>query len=145
METENVAIFSEIVRQKEKLGIPLIGECYVVEHGEKTPTETHLKVKRVTRVMAELGADLIKCFLTCEFQKVVDNLPVPAFTIGAEKLDDDLDVLVKAAESVRQGARGIIFGRNIFMADKPRKLINALNSVINENKKPQEALNGTNS
>ena len=32
METENVRIFSEVVRQKERLGIPLMGECYVVEH-----------------------------------------------------------------------------------------------------------------
>ena len=36
MEVNNVSIFSEVVRQKEKLGIPLIGECYVVEHKEKT-------------------------------------------------------------------------------------------------------------
>lgn len=29
-ETLNVSIFSEVVRQKEILGFPLIGECYVV-------------------------------------------------------------------------------------------------------------------
>ena len=65
--------------------------------------------------MVELGADLIKCFLTDDFQDAVDNLSVPAFTIGAEKLDNDLDVLKKAETSVAQGVRGIIFGRNIFM------------------------------
>ncbi|MCK4516144.1 MAG: hypothetical protein KAU31_12860 [Spirochaetaceae bacterium] len=58
-ETENVGIFAEVVRQKEALGIPLIGEAYVVEHAEKTPEEVHLKVKRVSRIMAELGADLM--------------------------------------------------------------------------------------
>ncbi|MDZ7837482.1 MAG: hypothetical protein U5N58_05790 [Actinomycetota bacterium] len=35
-ETDNIAVFTEVVRQKEKLGIPLIGECYVVEHMDKT-------------------------------------------------------------------------------------------------------------
>ncbi len=140
METENVRIFSEVVRQKERLGIPLIGECYVVEHREKTPEEVHNKVKRVTRVMAELGADLIKCFLTDSFREVVDNLPVPAFTIGAEKLDSDLDVLTKAAMSVAQGARGIVFGRNIFMSEKPKALTAALNRVINEGVSPDEAV-----
>ena len=140
METENVRLFSQVVRQKERLGIPLIGECYVVEHKDKTPDEVHKKVKRVTRVMAELGADLIKCFLTVNFQDVVDNLPVPAFTIGAEKLDNDLDVLKKAADSVTQGARGIIFGRNIFMSDKPKALIGALNRVINDHVSPEEAV-----
>lgn len=140
METLNVEIFSEVVRQKERLGIPLIGECYVVEHKEKSSEEVHKKVKRVTRVMAELGADLIKTFYTGErFHEVVDNTPIPVFTIGAEKLKTDLEVLKKAHNSVMQGARGIIFGRNIFMAEKPSRLIEALNEVINDRMKPELA------
>ncbi len=140
-ETDNVRIFTEIVRQKERLGIPLIGEAYVVEHKEKTPEQVHLKVKRVSRVMAELGADLIKTFYTGErFHEVVANTPVPVFTIGAEKLDSDLDVLKKAHDSIRQGARGIIFGRNIFMAENPPALIRALNAVINDGIVPEAAL-----
>ncbi|MFP4384234.1 MAG: class I fructose-bisphosphate aldolase [Spirochaetia bacterium] len=139
METDNVRVFSEVVREKEKLGIPLIGECYVVEHKEMSPDELHNKVKRVTRIMVELGADLIKCFYTKDFDKIVSNLPVPAFTIGAEKLSNDLDVLKKASDSVASGARGIIFGRNIFMADKPKELIAALNRVINNGENPESA------
>lgn len=139
-ERDNVRLFAEVVRQKERLGIPLIGEAYVVEHQEKTPDEVHMKVKRVSRVMTELGADLIKTFFTGErFHEVVENTPVPVFTIGAEKLNTDLEVLRKAADSVNQGARGIIFGRNIFMADDPPALIRALNAVINDGVSPEEA------
>lgn len=139
-EAENVRLFSEVVRQKEQLGIPLIGEAYVVEHAEKTPEQVHLKVKRVSRIMAELGADLVKTFYTGErFHEVVENTPVPVFTIGAEKLDTDLAVLKKAADSINQGARGIIFGRNIFMADDPPALVRALNAVINKGVSPEEA------
>jgi DhnA family fructose-bisphosphate aldolase class Ia len=140
LETENVAVFSDVVRQKERLGIPLIGECYVVEHKELSADQLHAKVKRVTRVMAELGADLIKCFYTGErFHEVVENLPVPVFTIGAEKLASDIDVLQKAKNSVAQGARGIIFGRNIFMAQKPQALIKALGEVMNAGRDPRDA------
>lgn len=140
LETENVAVFSEVVRQKERLGIPLIGECYVVEHKDMSPDQLHAKVKRVTRVMAELGADLIKCFFTGDrFHEIVENLPVPVFTIGAEKLASDVDVLRKAKNSVAQGARGIIFGRNIFMAKKPHALIEALGEVMNAGRDPQDA------
>ncbi len=139
-ETENVRLFSEIVRQKERLGIPLIGEAYVVEHKEKTAKQVHLKVKRVSRIMAELGADLIKTFYTGDcFHEVVENTPVPVFTIGAEKLNTDLDVLKKAHDSITQGARGIIFGRNIFMAKNPPALIKALNAVINDGVMPEKA------
>ncbi len=96
-----------MVRQKQLLGIPLIGECYVVEHAELTAERLHAKVKRVTRVMAELGADLIKCFFTGErFHEVVQNVPVPVFTIGAEKLSTDLAVLQKAKDSVDAGRPG---------------------------------------
>jgi DhnA family fructose-bisphosphate aldolase class Ia len=140
MEVNNVNIFSEVVRQKEKLGIPLIGECYVVEHREKTKQQVHDKVKRISRIMAELGADLIKTFYTGKkFHEVIENTPVPIFTIGAEKLNTDLAVLEKAHGSVQQGARGIIFGRNIFMADNPKILTKALNDVINKDVTPKEA------
>jgi DhnA family fructose-bisphosphate aldolase class Ia len=140
-ETENVRIFAEVVRQKENLGIPLIGEAYVVEHKEKTPDQVHQKVKRVSRIMAEMGADLVKTFYTGDrFDEVVENTPVPIFTIGAEKLNTDLDVLKKAHDSVSRGARGIIFGRNIFMAQNPPKLIAALNAVINDGVPPEEAV-----
>jgi len=140
-EAENVKLFSEVVRQKEALGIPLIGECYVVEHSDKTPEEVHQKVKRVSRVMSELGADLIKTFYTGDrFSEVVENTPVPIFTIGAEKLNTDLAVLKKAYYSIKYGARGIIFGRNIFMAKDPKKLVSALNDVINKEVMPEEAI-----
>ncbi|MCK4516143.1 MAG: hypothetical protein KAU31_12855 [Spirochaetaceae bacterium] len=69
----------------------------------------------------------------------MENTPVPVFTIGAEKLNTDLDVLKKAHASVGQGARGIIFGRNIFMAKNPPGLIKALNAVINDGLSPEEA------
>jgi len=140
METANVGVFSEVVRMKERLGIPLIGECYVVEHEKIGPEATHAKVKRVARVMVELGADLIKCFYTGEnFGEIVENTPAPVFTIGAEKLDSDVAVLQKAHDSVTRGARGIIFGRNIFMAKDPENLITALNAVINEGMVPGQA------
>jgi putative autoinducer-2 (AI-2) aldolase len=91
--------------------------------------------------MAELGADLIKCFFTGErFHEVVENTPIPVFTIGAEKLDTDLAVLKKARDSVKQGAQGIIFGRNIFMAKNPPELIKALNEVINGGEEPETTL-----
>jgi DhnA family fructose-bisphosphate aldolase class Ia len=138
METVNVGIFSEVVRQKEKLGIPLIGECYVVEHNEISPKQLHLKVKRVARIMAELGADMVKIFFTENFEEIVKNTPVPVFCIGAEKLNTDLDVLKKAYACAGAGARGIVFGRNIFMAKNPSAIVSALNEVINMGLKPEE-------
>jgi len=83
---------------------------------------------------------MVKTFFTGEnFNEVIENTPVPVFTIGAEKLKTDLAVLEKAYESVSQGVRGIIFGRNIFMANNPVKLIKALDGIANKGMKPKEA------
>ena len=139
VDTANVGVFSEVVRQKEILGIPLIGEVYVVEHKEITQDLLNQKVKRVARVMAELGADLVKAFYTSNFQDVVKNTPVPVFSIGAEKLNSDIDVLKKAFDTVRAGAKGIIFGRNIFMAKNPFAIVSALNDVMNNGISPDDA------
>ncbi|MBL8027446.1 MAG: 3-hydroxy-5-phosphonooxypentane-2,4-dione thiolase LsrF, partial [Fibrobacteres bacterium] len=49
-------------------------------------------------------------------------------------------VLNKAYDSISSGARGIIFGRNIFMSKHPERLIDALNAVINEGVKPEKAV-----
>lgn len=130
-ETSNVEVFSKIVKEKEILGVPLIGEVYVIEHKSLSAEQLHLKVKRVFRIMAEMGADMVKAFCTHRFNEVVENTPVPVFVIDAEKLSNDLDVLKKAKSSISNGARGIIFGRNIFMAKDPKKIIAALNDVIN--------------
>jgi DhnA family fructose-bisphosphate aldolase class Ia len=82
--------------------------------------------------MEELGADLIKCFYTGpRFREIIENTSVPVLTIGAEKLNTDREVLEKAKTSVDHGARGIIFGRNIFMSRKPGSLIKALDMVMN--------------
>ncbi|MFO7536082.1 MAG: transposase, partial [Kiritimatiellia bacterium] len=56
-----------------------------------------------------------------------------------DKLKNDLDVLKKKADSVRAGARGIIFGRNIFMSKHPDRLIEARNDVINDGRSPEKA------
>ena len=89
--------------------------------------------------MAELGADLIKTFYAGDkFYEVIENTPVPVFTIGAEKLNADLAVLKKAYDLVQHNARDIIFGRNIFTARDPKTLIKALTEVINKGQEPKE-------
>jgi DhnA family fructose-bisphosphate aldolase class Ia len=47
--------------------------------------------------------------------------------------------LRKAYDSVRQGARGIIFGRNIFMSKNPHVLVRALKEVVNNGATPKAA------
>ena len=83
---------------------------------------------------------MVKVFYTNNFSEVINNTPVPVFSIGAEKLNTDLDVLKKAYDTIDAGARGIIFGRNIFMTKNPSKIVAALNDVINAGLKPEDVI-----
>ena len=51
-----------------------------------------------------------------------------------------LDALTMAYNAIDQGAAGVDMGRNIFQADAPTAMIQAVGRVVHEGMKPQEAL-----
>ena len=58
---------------------------------------------------------------------------------GGKKIDE-LDALTMAYNAVQGGAAGVDMGRNIFQADSPTAMLQAVNAVIHENLKPADAL-----
>jgi len=139
VDTENVRVFSQIVQNKEKYQIPLMGELYPIG-GDKLDVDKLHKVVSITcRIMSELGADLIKTFYTGpKFSEIVKAVPVPIFVLGGTKTKTDLEALELASQSVRAGARGVVFGRNIIQSAQPEKMIEALQEVVNKEANPQE-------
>jgi putative autoinducer-2 (AI-2) aldolase len=91
------------------------------------------------RVVAELGCHFVKTYY-CEpgFDEVVAGCPVPIVIAGGKKLPE-LDALEMAYKAIDQGALGVDMGRNIFCADDPAAMVQAVRSVIHENMKPEEA------
>lgn len=131
VDAENVKVFSEIVRGKEKLGIPLIGEVIPVVPG-KEKKEFSDCVLKSARIAAELGADMIKTFYTGEaFGEVASGTPVPVFVLGAEKMETEDEAVGMAARAVSEGAAGIVFGRNVFQAGDPGRMICRLKKAVN--------------
>ena len=91
------------------------------------------------RVIAELGAHFVKTYY-CEpgFEEVVAGCPVPIVIAGGKKLPE-LDALKMAHKAVRQGALGVDMGRNIFLAEDPAAMVQAVRSVVHENVEPEAA------
>lgn len=140
MDRDNLAIFAEIVSEKRTAGIPLIGEFYPINPENMTPEGLHQIVFTACRMIAELGADAIKTFYTGDrFAEVVEACPVPIFTLGAEKTPREIDALNLAYRSVRSGARGVVFGRNVIQAANPANFLNALKRVVKDDANPEEA------
>jgi DhnA family fructose-bisphosphate aldolase class Ia len=136
----NVEVFCKITRQAKKLGMPVIGEYFPVDAESLTPEQLDEKVYKGTRIIAELGADLIKTFYTRNFRKVAESCPVPVLGLGAAKLPNQLDALQLAADEVAAGAGGVVFGRNAVQVPNPPAFQRALCDVVKHGLSPEAAL-----
>lgn len=92
------------------------------------------------RVIAELGVHFVKTYY-CEpgFDEVVAGCPVPVVIAGGKKIPE-IDALTMAYKAIDQGALGVDMGRNIFCADDPVAMVQAVRAVVHGNERPDKAL-----
>jgi len=139
-DAHHVEVFARSVEETFDLGIPLIGEVFPRGGMRSLPDEFHDYIKKMCRIIAELGADAIKTFYTGErFNEVVEGTPVPIFALGAEKMTREVDALKLAEKAIHAGARGVVFGRNVIQARNPSQFLKGLKSVVQGMAKPDEA------
>lgn len=133
----NVENFTQLTQAAHRLGIPVIGEYFPTGHTDMSPEQLHADVRMGSRIVAELGADAIKTFNTMDFQAVTSTCPVPVLGLGAEKLPTQLAALELAADEIKAGAAGVVFGRNAIQVADPHAFQAALCEVVREDADPQ--------
>ena len=119
IDSKNVEVFTKIVENAKQVGLPIIGEIYppVKEYSEG---EFHKQIFTLCRIAAELGANAIKTFYTGDkFKEIVDSVFVPVLALGGDKRDKDIYSLNQAEKSIEAGAKGVVFGRNLYQTKKP--------------------------
>lgn len=129
-DASNVEVFACVLTRCHALGIPVIGEYFPTGHTDMTPQQLHENVRIGSRIVAELGADAIKTFNTCDFRAVTSTCPVPVLGLGAEKLPTQKEALELAAGEVAAGAGGVVFGRNAIQVENPFAFQAALCDVV---------------
>ena len=140
VDAENVAQVAACVAEKREAGVPIVGEVYPAGHEDLSPEERHEQISIGCRVVAELGVDLIKTFHTgARFAEVVRATPVPILALGSKKMEREVDALELAATAVRDGARGVVFGRNVVCAADPERFLAALQEVVKHGVEPGAA------
>jgi class I fructose-bisphosphate aldolase len=140
VDRDNVACFSRIASAARSAGMPLVGEFYPCREAELSPDELHGQVAAAARILTELGAAAVKTFYTGKkFREVVAAVPVPILVLGASKTERPVQALEIAAEAVHAGARGVVFGRNVFQADDPARMLHALCLVVRDGREPSAA------
>lgn len=134
-ESRSVRNLTRLVDDGYETGIPVLGVTAVGK--ELTRDSRYLGL--ATRIIAELGAQLVKTYY-CEegFEEVVAGCPVPIIMAGGKKLPE-LDALTMASRAVRAGAAGVDMGRNIFQSTDPAAMLSAVRSVVHDDVDPAEA------
>jgi DhnA family fructose-bisphosphate aldolase class Ia len=129
----------------EKYGMPLMIEPLVmlpndIRGGYQVDGDAD-KIVTLTRLASEMGADIIKADPTEnpeDFHRVVQAARVPVLVRGGGK-EDLKTVLAKSAAIFGQGAKGMVYGRNIYQHDNPKAVVAALMSIIHNNATGEEA------
>lgn len=108
-------------------GIPTLGVVAVGKEMERTQRFFLL----ATRLLAENGAHIVKSYYCDGFERVAAACPVPIVIAGGKKLPEQ-EALSMAYRAISEGARGVDMGRNIFQAEDPVAMCQAVGKVVHE-------------
>ncbi len=135
-ETRSIHNMTRLVDAGLRVGMPVMGVTAVGKNLARDAKYFRL----ACRIIAELGAQMVKTYYVDEdFETVTSSCPVPIVMAGGKKIAE-LDALTMAYNAVQGGASGVDMGRNIFQADSPTAMIRAVNAVVHESVKPENAL-----
>ncbi|QCR20250.1 3-hydroxy-5-phosphonooxypentane-2,4-dione thiolase [Agrococcus sp. SGAir0287] len=134
-ESRSIQNLTTLVDRGYDAGIPVLGVTAV---GKELVRDARY-LGLATRIIAELGAQLVKTYY-CEegFEDVVAGCPVPVIMAGGKKLPE-LEALTMASNAVRRGAAGVDMGRNIFQSANPAAMLRAVRAVVHDDVEPGEA------
>ena len=131
-----------VVESSREWGLPLIAMMY--PRGKKIKDENAPEVVNIAvRAGAELGADIVKTNYTGDidsFKYIVKSVHVPVIIAGGPKTDTIQDLLQLVYDSIQAGGKGVAFGRNVFQAEDPIKIVKALSKIVHHNYTVEEVL-----
>ena len=128
-----------------KYGMPLMIEPLVmlpneVRGGYQVDGDAG-KIVPLVRLAAEMGADVIKADPTddpADFGRVIEAARVPVLVRGGGR-EDLRAVFARSAALLAEGARGLVYGRNIYQHENPRRVVAALMAMIHRGVSGEEA------
>lgn len=131
----------------ERYGMPLMVEPLVMQDNAQAGgymVDGDLdKIMTLVRQAVELGADVIKADPTDdpgEYHRVIEVAgDVPVLVRGGGRVADDV-ILSRTYELMQQGAKGIVYGRNVIQHENPAGMTRALMAVVHDGATPADAM-----
>jgi DhnA family fructose-bisphosphate aldolase class Ia len=132
MFADNVAAVARAAQEAHRVGLPLIVEAVLwgsqIEN-KKDPD----RLAFACRMAVELGADAIKTEYTGDpvtMRQIIESCPAPVLVLGGAKSESVADVLEATRGAMEAGARGVIYGRNVWQHDDPVAVSRQLREII---------------
>lgn len=125
---------SKAVNAGLRYSIPTMGVVAVGKEMERTPKF----FKLATRILAELGANIIKTYYCDDFEEVAAACPVPLVVAGGKKLPEN-EALTLSYNVITHGGAGVDMGRNIFQSNHPAEMAAAVAKIVHEGFTDKEA------
>ena len=132
MFADNARAVAEAASEAHQVGLPLIVEC-TLWGSRMTDRKDPDLLAFGCRMAAELGADAVKTEYTGApgtMAEVIEGCPVPVLTLGGAKGTSEEAVVEAARGAIEGGAKGIIFGRNVWQADDSARMSASLREVV---------------
>jgi len=137
----------KIKPETERYGMPLMIEPLVFrpnsEAGGYMVNGDPEKIIPLVRQGVELGADIIKADPTDDvndYHKIIEIAgDIPVLVRGGGKASDE-EILKRTYGLMQQGARGIVYGRNVVQHNNPSGMTKALMSIVHEKAKPEDVI-----
>ncbi len=133
-------------RDCEVMGMPLMVEPLVMQDNARGGYMVDGNIDLIlplVRQAAELGADIIKADPTThvqDYHRVIEVAQgVPVLVRGGGRVSD-AEILTRTADLMAQGARGIVYGRNVIQHPNPGGMTRALMAVVHDRISPEAAL-----
>ncbi len=144
----NIVSIMALREQATRYGMPLMIEPLVMQDNATAGGGYMVdgdadKIVTLVRQAKELGADLIKADPTDDIEQYHRVIEVagdtPVLVRGGGRVDDRT-LLTRTAAVLAQGARGIVYGRNVIQHPNPAGITAALMAVVHTNTAVDEAL-----
>ena len=133
-QTKSIENLSKVINTGNTYNIPTMGVVAVGKDMERNAKYFQL----ATRIIAEVGAHVVKCYYCEGFETVAAACPVPIVIAGGKKIPEK-DALDMCYFALQQGAAGVDMGRNIFQSEDPLAMVQAVKGIVHNNLTNKEA------
>ncbi|MGH2534343.1 MAG: class I fructose-bisphosphate aldolase [Thermomicrobiales bacterium] len=132
MFADNVEAVARAAQEAHGVGLPLIVEAVLWSQREEDKRDPDM-LAFGCRVAAELGADGLKTEYTGDrisMARVIEGCPAPVLVLGGPKTTSATSLIEATRAAMEAGAKGVVYGRNVWQADDPIAISRQLRELI---------------